>query len=202
MLYKRLIVKCYYIYKESRLKLHNFNEYHRLADEYEEKDVRKRKWFSLEEAQKMLCALKPIQANEIPLYRHEVCLSTSVESRMRDLINDVARFGKKILIYDNHGLLAASFVEEKKDEVEWKMELPGKSAAELREESKKYSLVVELNPTHVYGGGDLASRSIPPLIDIMSVDDADELPRLRRQIDLERFRRGILNFFTSYFDKN
>ena len=34
----------------------------RLADEFEEKDVRKRKWFSLEEAQKMLYAFKPIQA--------------------------------------------------------------------------------------------------------------------------------------------
>jgi len=34
----------------------------RLADEFEEKDVRIRKWFSLEEAQKMLYAFKPIQA--------------------------------------------------------------------------------------------------------------------------------------------
>jgi len=34
----------------------------RLEDDYEDKDRRKRKWFSLEEAQKVLCGFKPIQA--------------------------------------------------------------------------------------------------------------------------------------------
>ena len=47
---------------KQNLELHKCYHFSRLADEYEEKDVRKRKWFSLEEAQKMLCAFKPIQA--------------------------------------------------------------------------------------------------------------------------------------------
>jgi len=35
----------------------------RLADEYEDKERRKRKWFSVEEAHKLLRAFKPIQAS-------------------------------------------------------------------------------------------------------------------------------------------
>ena len=58
-------------------KLHNFNEFHRLADEYEEKDVRKRKWFSLEEAQKMLCAFKPIQAKYLVALKQSKSQSSS-----------------------------------------------------------------------------------------------------------------------------
>ena len=33
-----------------------------LADEYEDKDLRQRKWFSVDEAQKLLTAFKPIQS--------------------------------------------------------------------------------------------------------------------------------------------
>jgi len=49
----------------------------RLADEYEEKDVRKRKWFSLEEAQKMLCAFKPIQAKYLVALKQSKSQSSS-----------------------------------------------------------------------------------------------------------------------------
>ena len=34
----------------------------RLADEFEDKDIRKRKWCDVDEAQKLLSAFKPIQA--------------------------------------------------------------------------------------------------------------------------------------------
>ena len=48
-----------------------------MADEYEEKDVRKRKWFSLEEAQKMLCAFKPIQAKYLVALKQSKSQSSS-----------------------------------------------------------------------------------------------------------------------------
>ena len=145
-------------------------------------------------------SLEPIRANEIPLYRHELCLASSLESRVRDLISDFARFDEKILIYDYDELLLASFVEEIKDEAEWNTTGFGnQSSAEKREESKKYSLVVLLKPTNHFGGN-FASLFIPPVIEIMSVDDEDDLPWLKRQYDFERLGRGVLNFFKSYSD--
>ena len=48
----------------------------RLADEFEEKDVRKRKWYSLEEAQKMLCAFKPIQAKYLVALKQSKSLNS------------------------------------------------------------------------------------------------------------------------------
>lgn len=36
-----------------------------LTDEYQEKDVRKRKWFGVDEAQKLLASFKPLQAKYI-----------------------------------------------------------------------------------------------------------------------------------------
>lgn len=48
-----------------------------LADEYEEKDRRKRKWFALDEAQKVLCRFKPLQAKYLVAMKQSKSESTS-----------------------------------------------------------------------------------------------------------------------------
>jgi len=64
----------------------------RLADEFEEKDVRKRKWFSLEEAQKMLYAFKPIQAKYLVALKQSKS-STLQQSSDHDNSSQDGKFG-------------------------------------------------------------------------------------------------------------
>ena len=50
----------------------------RLAEDFEDKDIRKRKWCSVDEAQKLLCAFKPIQA------KYLVALKQTIEAAATD----------------------------------------------------------------------------------------------------------------------
>ena len=53
----------------------------RLAEDYEEKDRRKRKWFSLDEAHKNLCSFKPLQAKYLVAMRQTK--SENVEEKQK-----------------------------------------------------------------------------------------------------------------------
>lgn len=55
-----------------------------LADDFEEKDRRKRKWFSVDEAQKLLCSFKPMQAKYLVALRQ-------TQKQQQGVANSVAK---------------------------------------------------------------------------------------------------------------
>ena len=74
------------------------------------------------------------------------------------------------------------------------------TVTEMEEKSKKFSLIIEL----VAAETGVLSREFwytyfPPAIVIQSFDDEDDLLKYRKSSDIERHRKGILKFFTSYF---
>ena len=114
---------------------------------------------------------------------------------MSALISKVAKFGKKILIIDVFGLLPPLVVDALKDEAKvekiW-------NVRSIKEETREFSLVIDLHPTHNLGF--VSVYCIPPFIEIMLVDKEEGLPRLKERYDFERTRKGVIHFFTSYFD--
>ena len=65
------------------------SHYFHLADEYEDKERRKRKWFSVEEAHKLLRAFKPIQASYLVAMKqiHENSCSSENSKKLTETTN-------------------------------------------------------------------------------------------------------------------
>ena len=51
----------------------------RLSDDYDDKDIRKRKWFSVEEAQKVLATFKPLQLKYLVALKQTKSTNQSLE---------------------------------------------------------------------------------------------------------------------------
>ena len=127
----------------------------------------------------------PIYISGIPSARHEICLSQNVEARIRELISEVAHLGKKVWIFERFSLLSTSFVnniatEARTTSVRIKDE-------ELREESKKYSLLIFI-------GNNVTDPRIPslstaPCIIIQVVNS------MRMRWEMERLRSRTIDFF-------
>ena len=112
---------------------------------------------------------------------------------------------KKIAIIDSHYLLPAPFIDDISDKADVIQKVFSHVEAfndlnTLRKWTRTYSMGIGLELEDRRSTPKVARNSFVSGIEILIYDDADDLPRLTKKYDLEKYWRGVMKFFISYAD--